>query len=99
MVGDRFDTNLTVNNSISNMDEISADSGSFKNMTIDGDLTVDGKIKAKEIDMLESKIVLNFDYEYIENTLENMDSLTLEFFMKHLERLKLLTEKKLLDRS
>ena len=85
--------------SISNMEAISANSGEFKNMEIDGDLKVNGILKAKEIDMKESKIVLNFDYEYIEDKLEHMDTKELEFFMHHLHKLKLLTEKKLLDRS
>lgn len=96
-----FDSNTKVvsSNKISGMDNISADSGDFKDVRIEGNLEVKGILKAKEIDMDESRIVLNFDYEYIEEKLEHMDSDDLKHFMKHLEKLKLLTEKKLLDRS
>lgn len=91
--------NYSLGSKITNMETISAHSGDFKDVHIEGNLEVKGKIKAKEIDMDESRIVLNFDYDYIEEKLEHMDSNDLKYFMKHLEKLKLLTEKKLLDRS
>lgn len=68
-------------------------------MNVDGSLTVSGKLLVNDIEVIKSRIILNLDLEYIEEVLDRMDSDDLNYFLKHLHKLKLLTEKKLFDRS
>jgi hypothetical protein len=68
-------------------------------LKIDGNLVISGTIHADKIIMTETQVILNIDYDKITEYMRNMDSEGLKFFSKHLERLKLMAEKELLDRS
>jgi hypothetical protein len=85
--------------SIKGMESITADTAEFKDIKIDGNLEIDGKIHADKIEMSETQIILNIDYDKITEYMSNMDSPDLEFFIRHLHKLKLMAEKELLDRS
>jgi hypothetical protein len=71
----------------------------FDTIKISGDLQVEGKIKAKQFELDETQIILNIDYDKITEYMKNMDSLELKVFMKHLEKLKFMSEKELFNRS
>lgn len=92
-------SNISIGTTIQNMDSISAESGKFKDIKIAGHLEIDGKIHADKIEMTETQVVLNLDYDKITDYMNNMDSQDLEFFIRHLHKLKLMAEKELLDRS
>lgn len=97
--------NLTnINNSVgigTNIkgDSISAIDGDFKTMHIEGDLDIKGKIHASKIEMTETQVILSIDYDKITEHMSHMESPDLEFFIRHLHKLKLMAEKELLDRS
>lgn len=84
---------------IKGMTVITADEAEFKSIKIDGDLELRGKLHADQIKMTETQIVLNLDYDKITEYMANIDSPDLEFFIRHLHKLKLMAEKELLDRS
>jgi hypothetical protein len=84
---------------IQNMGVINATKGEFDTIRISGNLQVEGKIKSKQFELDETQIILNIDYDRIMEYIKTMDSLELKVFMKHLEKLKLMSEKELFDRS
>lgn len=88
-----------IGTSIKGMEIITADEAEFKTMHVEGDLDVNGKIRANQIEMSETQIILSIDYDRITEHMSHMDSGELNFFIKHLHKLKLMAEKELLDRS
>jgi len=84
---------LTLGNSIRGKEVIIADEAEF------GNLKINGKIRSDQIELSETEVILNIDYDKITKYMENMGSDGLEFFINHLNRLKLMAEKELFDRS
>ena len=82
-----------------NTNDISVDISNNPDLNVNGNLNVDGVLTANKFNVNLSSIILNLDFKYIEDVLEGMDSEELNFLMRHLHKIKLLTEKKLLDRS
>lgn len=92
-------SNLQIGTAIKGIETITADEAEFKDIKIDGNLDIKGKIHADKIEMTETQVVLNLDYDKITEHMANMDSQDLEFFIRHLHKLKLMAEKELLDRT
>jgi hypothetical protein len=92
------DTNQLEQQKIIGNGSIYTNTLSSPDMNIDGDLSIGGKLIVDNIDVVKSRIVLNLDLKHIEEVLDKMDSDDLKYFLKHLHKLKLLTEKKLFER-
>ena len=91
--------NLQLGTAIKGIETITADEAEFKDIKIDGNLDIKGKIHADKIEMTETQVVLSIDYDKITEHMSHMDSQDLEFFIRHLHKLKLMAEKELLDRT
>ncbi len=69
---------------------------------IQGELVSIQSELANRLDNIElnaSRIILSMDIQYCEQIMSKMDTKNIEVFVEHLHKLKLLSEKVLLDRS
>jgi len=96
---------LNLSNSGITQTHISITDGDFSNINvskdvqIDGNLYIEGQLKAGSINMDSTDIILSMDYNRIIQNLKFMDDKQLELLKEHLKKLDKIIEREQFDRT